>query len=116
MIIAAWPAEAFTAIARGRTSAGTSAGNIDCSAGNSNALAVPITNTSNRMPSSWMPCARLRPASSAIAIHSATWPNSTMRRRSNWSATCPAGNASSSDGTNCTRPIRPRSNARPVIA
>jgi hypothetical protein len=40
----------LTAIARGRISVGTSAGSIDCIAGNSNALATPITNTSNRMP------------------------------------------------------------------
>ena len=115
-MVADWFADDDSAIARGSVGASTSAGTIDWTAGDWNAIATPIENTSARMPSSWMRPASVRPASTSSATTTKVCTRTTMRRRSYWSATCPAGNSNSSDGTNWASPISPRSNARPVIA
>ena len=105
---------ALNAMARGKTSAGTSAGVKACCAGIWKARTTPsataIASKSSRC--NQPPCvASIRSSATATCV---VWHSARMRARWKRSTTCPATSTSASAGRNCSKPTSPRSQAEPV--
>ena len=81
-MLAAWLPDEFTASARGSSSAGTSAGNIERRAGHSNASPQPITNRIAKMTSSSTRPRVLMTVNATTATSTSACDSRTTRRRS----------------------------------
>ena len=114
MMRAIWPAAVTLAMARDSSFSGTRRGTSAARLGFSNARAAPSTTTTARMPPRLSHPPTVPSASTAAAAPSTTWQITTTSRRSQRSATWPTTSVSTTVGTNCARPTRPRSSALPV--